>query len=190
MQHPKGTALDSEETLNYLIVCPKTKRKNPPSKLKSNKQANENISNRKKKHFMRSCLLFWLQAFGSFAHISLLSNPKPQSEPGANTTPNSDAASLGPGFQQTPRCRTGRPRAFLATKQEKNPVKFKKYLHGCLLISWLQPRPEIATFPEQGCSPGNVGPSAASNHWMLGLDEGASADFKSELEHQHCSMHT
>lgn len=71
--------------------------------------------------------------------------------------------------------------------RKKNPVKFKKYLRCCLLISWLQPRAEIATFPEQGCSPGNVSPSAASNRWMLRLGQGVAAGFKPELGCQHCS---
>lgn len=55
-----------------------------------------------------------------------------------------------PRLQQT-------TRSLLRNKGEKkkNPVQFKNiYLHGCLLISWLQPGPEIAQFPEKAAPGG------------------------------------
>lgn len=149
---------------------------------KTNKQTKIKQTSKweQQKGFVRSCLLFWLQILGSFADISLLSNPKPSCEPWSNTTPHWDTTSLGQGVQPAPRCKT-----IPCYKVRKNPFEYRKYLHSCLLISWLQPRPEIATFPEQGCSPGNVSLSAASNDCILGLDYGVSEDFKSELEYQH-----
>lgn len=93
------------------------------SKEKTNKQTKIKQTSKweQQKGFMRSCLLFWLQILGSFADISLLSNPKPSCEPRSNTTPRSDTTSLGQGFQPAPCCKT-----FPCYKVRKKSLQIQK----------------------------------------------------------------
>lgn len=103
------------------------------------KQASEDVSKGKQRHFMRSCLLFWLGIldhlipffFQSQTLTWLWHTPK------SHMTPKSDTTSVA---SSTPLLQAQPGWAFLALKRgKKNPVKFKKYLQCCLLlISWLQ----------------------------------------------------
>lgn len=105
----------------------------------------------KQKPFTRSRLLFCLQICGSLARVSLL--PDPRSPSDLRQTPTQLSPRLPKPKVSLNHSLQRRPEHSLlqSTKKKKNPIKL--YL-CCLLISWRQPGPEIAPFPEQAAPRG------------------------------------
>lgn len=102
---------------------------------------------------MRSHLLFCLQICGFLACVLLLPDPRSPSDlcqPPTQLSPRlpKPKVSINRSLQRRPE-----HSPLQSTKKKKNPIKFKKYL-CCLLISWRQPGPEIAPFPEQAAPRG------------------------------------